>query len=81
MDVRVEIKYRLDLSRDEWLVVSKALRTFADELPRDEDREIAAKLQEQMLTQKHNVLSQMTAEASKAVGNIEASKRKAAVKP
>lgn len=70
MDVKVDIKYRLDLNRDEWLVVSKALRTFADELPRDEDREIAAKLQEQMLVQKHNVLSQMSAEAGKAVANV-----------
>jgi hypothetical protein len=80
MDIKLDIKYRLELNRDEWLVVSKALRAFADDLARDsvgdslqrEMGEIAAKLQEQMLAQKHTVLSQMAGEAGKAVANVKA---------
>ena len=55
MDVKVELKYRLDLNRDEWLLVSRALR---GQLSID-DEPAAHALQEQMVMQKHNVLSQM----------------------
>jgi hypothetical protein len=76
MDVKLEVKYRLELNRDEWLVVSKALREFATCIPAsghpDEEREIAARLQEQMLAQKHAVLSQMAGEAGKAVASVKA---------
>jgi hypothetical protein len=66
MDVKVEVKYRIDLNRDEWLLVSRALRGLLT--PNDEAS--ARALQEQMLVQKHNILSQMAEEADKAVGNV-----------
>jgi len=78
VDVRVEIKYRLELNRDEWLVVSKALREFAGTSPPPNitagEREIASALQEQMLVQKRNALTQMAADAGKAVANVEEAK-------
>lgn len=75
MDMKLLIQYRMDLTREEWLVVSKALRVFADlqQTPHS-DREIAAALQEQMLQQKHSALSQMTNEAGKHVANVDATK-------
>lgn len=78
MDVKLDIKYRLELNREEWIVVSKALRWFAAAetaipvISTDIERDVADKLQEQMLTQKHNTLSQMAGEAGKAVANVKA---------
>ncbi len=71
MDIKLLIQYRLDMNRDEWLVVSKALRAFASTTPNDPECQIAAALQGQMLQQKHSALSQMTEEAAKHVTNAE----------
>ena len=79
-DIKLDIKYRMDLSREEWLVVSKALRVIAEGgrcpnvILTAAEEEIAEKLQEQMLVQKHNVLSQMTEEAAKPVANLKRGK-------
>lgn len=76
-DLKMNVNYQLSLTRDEWNVVSKALRTFASVSPESvEEREIARNLQEQMVRQKHAVLEQMTGEAAKGVHNIEAEARK-----
>jgi hypothetical protein len=75
MDIKLDIKYRLELNRDEWLVVSKALRAFAGDLPRDDAREVAATLQEQMVNQKASVLDQMAGEAQIAAENVLKAKR------
>ena len=92
MDVKLNIKYTLELNRDEWLVVSKALRAYASSPVGEQDpsasavttierergwREIATKLQEQMVTQKANVLDQMAQEASIAAENVAAAKMQA----
>lgn len=82
-DLKMNVNYQLSLTRDEWNVVSKALRAYAMYMlagntpfaPEDE-REIARNLQEQMVRQKHAVLEQMTGEAAKGVHNIEAEARK-----
>jgi hypothetical protein len=80
-DIKLDVKYRMDLNRDEWLVVSKALRAYATggaqtEHPTSLDRDIAAKLQEQMLNQKASALSQMAQEAERHVDNISSPRRK-----
>lgn len=75
MDIKLDIKYRLELNREEWLVVSKALRAFAGDLPRDDAREVAATLQEQMVNQKASVLDQMAGEAQIAAENVLKAKR------
>lgn len=71
MDLKLLINYRMDLTREEWLVVNKALRMYAGQHPDEQDGAIAAALQEQMLQQKHNTLSQMTTESAKHVTNVE----------
>jgi hypothetical protein len=85
MDIKLNIKYTLELNRDEWIVVSKALRVYAAspvESPGDERergfREVATRLQEQMVQQKANVLDQMAQEANVAAENVAAAKLQAA---
>lgn len=91
-DIKLDVKYRLDLNRDEWLVVSKALRAYgpADGVIPDpqasglgerarrqaEEWLIARDLQEQMLQQKAATLTQMAQEAERHVDNISSPRRK-----
>lgn len=70
MDVKLEVKYKLEMDKREWLVLSRALRGCMT----PEDKVIAAQLQEQMLVAKSNTLNQMADEAEKAVDNITALK-------
>ena len=93
MDIKLNIKYTLELNRDEWIVVSKALRAYAASPVGEQDpsasavttierergwREIATRLQEQMVQQKANVLDQMAQEANVAAENVAPAKLQAA---
>lgn len=67
MDMRVTWKYTLDLTKDEFLIVSKALRGTL----KDEEKAIALALQERMVLQKHTMLQQALDESAKVLINIE----------
>lgn len=66
MEVRIPIRYSLQLERDEFLLISKALRGTLTE----EEKPIALQLQEKMLRDKHNQLNDMLAQSQKAIDNI-----------
>ena len=74
MDMRVSWTFRLDLTKEEFRVVSKALRGA---LTKPEDREAALELQQRMLRTRHEVLRQALAESQKAIGNIDAAEPRA----
>lgn len=69
MDLHVTWSFRLDLTKAEFRILSKALRGA---LRTDEERTAALELQKQMLRTKHEVLRQALGESQKAINNIEA---------
>jgi len=69
MDMRVTRTFRLDLTKEEFRVVSKALRGA---LRTQAERDAALELQKRMLRTKHDVLRQALGESQKAIDNIEA---------
>lgn len=73
MDFRVTWIFRLDLTKDDFRLVSKALRGA---LSTDEEKAAALELQKKMLRDKHATLLQALAESQKAMENIEAVEEK-----
>lgn len=71
MDVRLEVKYKLEMDKREWLVLSRALRGCMTE----EDKAIAKEMVDRMVMQKASTLNQMADEADKAVDNVEAANK------
>jgi hypothetical protein len=68
METKIHWTYALHLSKDEFLIVSKALRgTLKDGL----EKEAALALQEKMVRQKHEILEQALDESAKVITNIE----------
>ena len=68
MDFRVLTVYRLDLNKDEFNLIQRALRGALTE----EEKAEAQALQEKLLIERHSVLSQMAKTSEVAVTNIEA---------
>jgi prefoldin subunit 5 len=69
MDMRVSWTFRLDLTKEELRLVSKALRGA---LRTPEERAEALELQKRMLRTKHEALRHALAESQKAIDNIDA---------
>lgn len=69
-DLRIKTTYTLDMSPQEFRLISKALRVSLTE---DEYPEALA-LQERLQTQRYSLLEQLTGEAHKVVVNIEKNK-------
>jgi hypothetical protein len=69
MDIRVTWTFRLVLTKQEFRILSKALRGA---LRTGEEQAEALELQKRMLRTKHDVLRQAFAESQKAVDNIDA---------
>jgi hypothetical protein len=67
MEVRTTWSYTLILSKEEFLLVSKALRGALKE----SEKNPAAQLQEKMVEMKHAVLQQALEESSKTMENIQ----------
>ena len=67
MDVRMEQKITIGVSKAEWLLISKALRGVLKpaEVP------AALELQVSMHRQRHAILEQMHAESQKVIDNID----------
>ena len=76
MDMRVSWTFRLDLTKEEFRIVSKALRGA---LTKPEDSEAALELQQRMLRTRHEMLRQALAESQKAIDNIDAAEAPARV--
>jgi hypothetical protein len=68
MDVRVAWSFNLNLSKEEWRLVSKALRGV---LKPGDETEDALDLQKRMLRSKHEILRQALGESQKAIDNID----------
>ena len=68
MNVRFVWTFSLSLSKEEFRLISKALRGAL----RDEDKEPALELQKKMLRDKHEILRQAINESQKAIDNIDA---------
>lgn len=66
MDFRVAIMFKMDLTGDEFRLVSKALRGKL----RPEDVQAAEALQVKMLKERHHAYEQMFNESQKAMDNI-----------
>jgi vacuolar-type H+-ATPase subunit E/Vma4 len=68
VDFRISWMFRLDLTKEEFRLVSKALRgTLAAA-----DQPAALELQKKLLRERHKCLSQALNESQKAIDNIEA---------
>ena len=65
-DLRLDTKYRLELTKDEWMLVHRGLRGVLT----DEEKPLALALQETLILQRATALDQMAAEAAKTVDNI-----------
>jgi len=68
MDVRLELKQSLVLTKDEWRLISKALRGALKPGPEQEE---AFELQKKMHRLKHEWLKQTIAESQKVIDNID----------
>jgi hypothetical protein len=68
MEVRVTWSFNLVLTKEEFLIVSKALRGA---LLKDEEKALAVQLQEKMVEQKHTILEQALGESAKTIANIQ----------
>lgn len=67
METKIHWTYALHINKEEFLLISKALRgnLNPNEVP------AALALQEKMVTQKHTILEQATEESAKVIANIE----------
>lgn len=70
MEFRMPFRYSLQLERDEFLLITKALRGTLTV----EEKELAVALQEKMMLDKHHMLLQTLEESQKTVDNINKSK-------
>lgn len=77
MDVRIMNTFRIDFSKDEFLLVSKALRGTLDA----EERQAAQELQKRMLRARHQLLHHLLSESQKAIDNVDAAERVEASHP
>jgi hypothetical protein len=69
MDVRVTWSFNLILTKEEFVLVSKALRGA---LVKEDEKALAIQLQEKMVEQKHSILEQALGESAKTIANIQA---------
>lgn len=67
MELRLPMRYTIHLERDEFLIVTKALRGTLNA----DEKEVALKLQEKMMLDKHSLLVNMVEESQKTVNNIQ----------
>lgn len=70
MELDVDIAFTLKLSRQELLIISKALRGAL----KPEELEAAQELQRRLVTLRHKQLEHMLHESKKLMDNLEASK-------
>lgn len=66
-DTRVHWTYSITVSKEEFLLISKALRGNL----KPEEMQAALELQEALVRQKHAVLQQALSESQKVISNIE----------
>ncbi|MFA6234747.1 MAG: hypothetical protein WC824_11295 [Bacteroidota bacterium] len=67
MDFKLEVSFRMDLTVEEFRLVSKALR---GKLGPDEELKLAENLQRKMITERHNAYEHMLRESQKAMDNL-----------
>ena len=67
MDVRIEQKITISISKAEWLLISKALRQVLKPV----EAQDALELQEAMHRQRHEILAQTIMESQKVIDNID----------
>ena len=67
METKIHWTYALHVNKEEFLLISKALRGNL----KDEEKPAALALQEKMVTQKHAILEQVLEESAKVITNIE----------
>lgn len=68
METKIHWTYALHVTKEEFLLISKALR---GNLKDGEEKTAALALQEKMVTQKHDILEQALDEAAKVLVNIQ----------
>lgn len=67
METKIHWTYALHVNKEEFLLISKALRGNL----KDEEKTAALALQEKVVMQKHAILEQVLEESAKVITNIE----------